>query len=111
MPAGSNTSFPGGEITGGGFVPTNPRGTASFANGGQSGNKGAFSLTPFYSLGGSGGGSGGGGAGAPSSSGGAGGEGNIGCGGGGGGGGTTNAGGVGGAGGRGGNGLVIIQCW
>jgi hypothetical protein len=111
MPAGSTTSFPGGEITGSGFVPTNPRGTASFANGGQSGNNGAFSLTPFYSLGGSGGGSGGGGAGVPSSSGGTGGEGNIGCGGGGGGGGTTNVGGVGGDGGRGGNGLVIIQCW
>ena len=110
MPAGSSTNFPGGEITGRGFVPTNPRGTNSNSES-RVGNKGAFSLTPFYSLGGSGGGSGGGGAGVPSGSGGAGGEGNIGCGGGGGGGGTTNVGGVGGAGGRGGDGLVIIQCW
>lgn len=73
---------------------------------GGNGVDGTFSLTPFYSLGGSGGGGGG----DTPVSGGAGGNGNIGCGGGGGGGGTSPT-GVGGNGGRGGDGLVIIQCW
>ena len=87
----------GGSITGAGFVPTNPGDV-----GGSGGNKGVFSLTPFYSTGGSGGrgmifGSS------------VGGNGNIGSGGGGGGGAEFP--GTGGTGGQGGDGLVIIQCW
>jgi hypothetical protein len=73
---------------------------------GGNGENGTFSLTPFYSLGGSGGGGGGN----TPNSGGRGGDGNIGSGGGGGGGGTSPT-GVGGTGGKGGDGLVIIQCW
>jgi len=70
------------------------------------GSQGSFSITPFYSLGGSGGGGGG----TTPVSGGNGGNGGPGSGGGGGGAGTTPT-GVGGTGGRGGDGLVIIQCW
>jgi hypothetical protein len=101
MDAGATTATNGGDLTGGGFVHTNPGGLS-----GAAGSKGDYSLTPFYSLGGSGGGGGG----TTPVSGGAGGDGNIGCGGGGGGGGTSPT-GVGGVGGRGGDGLVIIQCW
>jgi hypothetical protein len=99
MAAASTTPSSGGAITGAGFVETNPGGLL-----GKGGTKGVYSLTPFYSLGGSGGGGGGGGGG------GNGGEGNIGSGGGGGGGGTSPT-SVGGTGGKGGDGLVIIQCW
>ena len=99
MAAAATTATNGGDITGAGFVQTNPGGLL-----GKGGTKGVYSLTPFYSLGGSGGGGGGGGGG------GNGGEGNIGSGGGGGGGGTSPT-SVGGTGGKGGDGLVIIQCW
>ena len=101
MAANGLTATNGGAITGAGFVPTNPGGIS-----GAAGNRGVYSLTPFYSLGGSGGGGGGN----TPVSGGAGGHGNPGCGGGGGGGGTTPT-GAGGTGGKGGDGLVIIQCW
>ena len=101
MAANATAATSGGEITGAGFVSTNPGGIS-----GAAGNKGVYSLTPFYSTGGSGGGGGG----TTPVSGGAGGHGNIGCGGGGGGGGTSPT-GVGGIGGNGGDGLVIIQCW
>jgi hypothetical protein len=101
MAANGTTPTNGGQVSGSGFVPTNPGGLS-----GGNGSKGTFSLTPFYSVGGSGGGGGG----TTPASGGNGGDGNIGCGGGGGGAGTTAT-GIGGTGGRGGNGLVIIQCW
>jgi hypothetical protein len=90
--------YSGGSITGAGFVSTNTGGNASLSNG----NKGVFSLTPFYSTGGSGG------KGVIFSSS-VGGDGNIGSGGGGGGG--ADFPGTDGAGGKGGDGLVIIQCW
>jgi len=103
MTAGATAASKGGQITGNGFVPTNPGGDGgTVASGGTNGN---FSIKPFYSLGGSGGGGGG----TTNISGGNGGNGNIGCGGGGGGGGTSTGGG--GSGGRGGDGLVIIECW
>ena len=101
MGAGAVTASTGGGITGSIFVPTNPGGVGLTSASG--GTKGVYSLTPFYSIGGSGGGGGG------SDAGGNGGDGNIGCGGGGGGGGTSP--GTGGNGGNGGDGLVIIQCW
>ena len=101
MAAAGVTPTNGGDLTGAGFVPTNPGGIS-----GATGNIGVYSLTPFYSLGGSGGGGGG----TTPVSGGNGGNGNPGCGGGGGGGGTSPT-GAGGTGGRGGDGLVIIQCW
>jgi hypothetical protein len=104
MAAASTTDSSGGTITGSGFVTTNPGGVGNTVTSG--GTKGVYSLTPFYSLGGSGGGGGGN----SPVSGGAGGDGNIGSGGGGGGGGTSPT-GVGGVGGKGGDGLVIIQCW
>jgi hypothetical protein len=104
MAAGATTATNGGNVIAGGFVPTNPGGIGNTSTSG--GTKGAYSLTPFYSLGGSGGGGGGN----TPVSGGNGGDGNIGCGGGGGGAGTSPT-GVGGVGGRGGDGLVIIQCW
>ena len=103
MAAGAIAPTNGGAITGAGFVSTNPGGVGNTA--GTHGNKGVYSLTPFYSTGGSGGGGGGN----TNVSGGDGGHGNIGSGGGGGGGGTTL--GLGGLGGKGGDGLVIIQCW
>jgi hypothetical protein len=92
----ANIPGTGGGITGTGFVPNLPGGTANGGNG----VNGIFSLNPFISLGGTGGGSN------NSGIGGKGGDGGPGCGGGGGG-----AGSGGGAGGRGGNGLVIITCW
>ena len=104
MGASSTTPSSGGAITGDGFVSTNPGGVGNTAASG--GTIGVYSLTPFYSVGGSGGGGGG----TTPISGGRGGDGNIGSGGGGGGGGTTAT-GAGGAGGRGCDGLVIIQCW
>jgi hypothetical protein len=104
MTANVTTSSSGGAITGAGFVPTNPGGVGNTASSG--GTMGVYSITPFYSLGGSGGGGGG----TTPVSGGNGGNGNPGCGGGGGGGGTSPT-GAGGTGGRGGDGLVIIQCW
>lgn len=104
MAAASTTSTNGADITGSGFVPTNPGGVGNATLSG--GTMGAFSITPFYSLGGSGGGGGGN----TGISGGNGGNGSPGSGGGGGGGGTS-AGGAGGIGGKGGDGLVIIQCW
>ena len=91
----ANTPFAGGDITGIGFVPTNPGATTVTLTG----NTGIFSLTPFRSVGGSGGAS-------SATVGGNGGNGNIGSGGGGGGAGVT-----GGTGGRGGDGLVIISWW
>lgn len=104
MAASSAAATSGGAMTGAGFVPTTPGGVGNTAA--TNGNQGVYSLTPFYSTGGSGGGGGG----TTPVSGGNGGNGNIGSGGGGGGAGTTPT-GVGGTGGRGGNGLVIIQCW
>lgn len=105
MAAASTTASNGGDITGvSGFVQTNPGGVGNTSASG--GTMGVYSLTPFYSLGGSGGGGGGN----SPISGGNGGDGNIGCGGGGGGGGTSPT-GAGGVGGKGGDGLVIIQCW
>ena len=101
---GANLTAPtiGGTVTGvSPFIPSN-----SGATSGATGNLGNFSLTPFYSQGGSGGGGGG----TTPNSGGRGGNGAPGCGGGGGGGGTTPT-GVGGTGGKGGDGLVIITCW
>jgi hypothetical protein len=104
MALNSTTASSGGNITGDGFVSTNPGGVGNTASSG--GTIGVYSLTPFYSTGGSGGGGGG----TTPISGGRGGDGNIGSGGGGGGAGTTPT-GAGGVGGRGGDGLVIIQCW
>jgi len=104
MNLNSTASSSSGAITGSGFVATNPGGVGNTVA--TNGNKGAYSITPFYSTGGSGGGGGG----TTPVSGGTGGVGNIGSGGGGGGAGTTPT-GAGGAGGRGGDGLVIIQCW
>ena len=102
MAANITTTTGGGTVTGvSPFISSNPGG----ASGGR-GNLGNYSITPFYSLGGSGGGGGG----TTPNSGGNGGNGAPGCGGGGGGGGTTPT-GVGGTGGRGGDGLVIITCW
>ena len=105
MGAGSTAVSNGADITGTSFIPTNPGGIGgnTLLSGGTNG---PFSITPFYSLGGSGGGGGG----ATGVSGGRGGDGAPGSGGGGGGAGTS-AGGAGGVGGKGGNGLVIIQCW
>ena len=104
MFGGSTSPTRGGSVIGSGFVPTVEGGTFSALS--RNGNNGLFSITPFYSLGGSGGGGGG----SSPNSGGIGGNGAIGSGGGGGGAGTSPT-GVGGVGGRGGNGLVIIQCW
>jgi len=103
MFGGTTSPTLGAPVVGSGFVPTVAGGTfGSLING----NAGLFSITPFYSLGGSGGGGGGN----TPNSGGRGGNGAIGSGGGGGGAGTSPT-GVGGVGGRGGDGLVIIQCW
>jgi hypothetical protein len=106
MGTSSTTSSTGGQITGSltAQIPTITGGVGNTSL--TDGREGSFSITPFYSLGGSGGGGGG----TTPVSGGNGGDGAPGCGGGGGGAGTTPT-GVGGTGGRGGDGLVIIQCW
>lgn len=93
----ANTNAIGGAITAAGLLEADRAGGAVAGGAGQDG---LFSLSPFWSTGGSGGGSNG------AATGGAGGAGGYGSGGGGGGGGVT-----GGAGGRGGDGLVIIVCW
>ena len=94
----ANGNNVGGNVTGfGSAIPTIPGGDAL-----SGGTGGVFSLTPFYSLGGSGGGANAGGTG------GRGGNGGPGCGGGGGGAGLT---GGAGPGGNGGPGIVIITCW
>lgn len=89
----TSADFAGGDITGGGLVPTIAGGVA----GSNPGNSGYFLMLPPSFTGGSGGGS------SNTGVGGAGGNGGYGSGGGGGGGGTT-----GGAGGIGGDGLVFI---
>ena len=94
----AGSSFSGGSINPSIYFP----GLLGGFSGGTRGSDGYFSLTPFFSVGGSGGG------GEYTSAGGAGGNGGIGCGGGGGGSGGSAGGGVGG---RGGDGLVIITCW
>jgi hypothetical protein len=105
MAAGSTVSSTGGQVlTAQPFYPTLPGGVGNTAL--TDGRNGPFSITPFYSMGGSGGGGGG----TTPVSGGRGGNGAPGCGGGGGGAGTQPT-GVGGVGGRGGDGLVIITCW
>lgn len=106
MAANATTASTGSDIVGttSAFVPTNPGGVGNTSL--TNGRLGPFSITPFYSLGGSGGGGGG----TTPISGGNGGNGSPGCGGGGGGAGTSPT-GVGGIGGNGGNGLVIIQYW